>query len=213
MCVCNNLVSNVQQNPRGIKTDGFQDGKLFEAFWYPFVSLFNSVFVPVCFGAHLGSSKVLDLFCPLEHGPQAMRMTTTRRSGGLKSSGAPKLSTRATLEVISIFLPLLEVHPDPIVAQCSATLASVVATPPCSTTPFQRQLDMRHPCQLNSFRRYSALPLLHLKNPRILRKSAASRVATRVARRGVPAHVCNYARSPVILHSTVTKFRKAKRGA
>ena len=30
--------------------------------------------------------------------------------------------------------------------------------------------------------------LLHLKNPRILRKSAA----TRVARQGVPAHVCNY---------------------
>ena len=30
--------------------------------------------------------------------------------------------------------------------------------------------------------------LLHLKKPRILRKSAA----TRVARQGVPAHVCNY---------------------
>ena len=34
-------------------------------------------------------------------------------------------------------------------------------------------------------------PLLHLKNPRILTKSAA----TRVARQGVPAHVCNYVRS------------------
>ena len=33
-----------------------------------------------------------------------------------------------------------------------------------------------------------AIPLLHLKNPRVLRKSAA----TRVARQGVPAHVCNY---------------------
>ena len=34
----------------------------------------------------------------------------------------------------------------------------------------------------------TAILLLHLKNPRILRKSAA----TRVARQGVPAHVCNY---------------------
>ena len=34
----------------------------------------------------------------------------------------------------------------------------------------------------------SAILLLHLENPRILRKSAA----TRVVRQGVPAHVCNY---------------------
>ena len=34
----------------------------------------------------------------------------------------------------------------------------------------------------------SAILLLHLKKPRILRKSAAKRVA----RQGVPAHVCNY---------------------
>ena len=27
------------------------------------------------------------------------------------------------------------------IAQCSATLASVAATPPCSATPLQRQLD------------------------------------------------------------------------
>ena len=33
-----------------------------------------------------------------------------------------------------------------------------------------------------------AVVLLHLKSPRHLRKSAA----TRVARQGVPAHVCNY---------------------
>ena len=31
-----------------------------------------------------------------------------------------------------------------LVAQCSATPASVAATPPCSATPFQRQLDVRH---------------------------------------------------------------------
>ena len=39
----------------------------------------------------------------------------------------------------------------------------------------------------------SAILLLHLKNPRILRKFAA----TRVARQGVPAHVCNYVDSIV----------------
>ena len=37
------------------------------------------------------------------------------------------------------------------------------------------------------------MPLLHLKHPRILRKSAA----TRVARQGVPAHVCDYAVCPL----------------
>ena len=35
-----------------------------------------------------------------------------------------------------------------IVAQYSATPASVAATPPCSATPFQRQLDVRPPWQL-----------------------------------------------------------------
>ena len=34
-----------------------------------------------------------------------------------------------------------------LVAQCSATPASVAATPPCSATPFQRQLDVRHSWQ------------------------------------------------------------------
>ena len=33
-----------------------------------------------------------------------------------------------------------------IVPQCSATPATVAATPPCSATPFQRQLDMRYCC-------------------------------------------------------------------
>ena len=80
-------------------------------------------------------------------------------------------------------------------AQCSATPASVAATPPCSATPFQRQLDVRHSWRFKggSVRQglsggCSAMLLLHLKNPRILRKSAA----TRVARQGFPAHVCNY---------------------
>ena len=43
-------------------------------------------------------------------------------------------------------------QPQSIVAQCSATPASVAATPPCSATPFQRQLDVRHPWQLKGDR-------------------------------------------------------------
>ena len=34
----------------------------------------------------------------------------------------------------------------PIVAQCSVTLASVSATPPCNATPYERQLVTRYPC-------------------------------------------------------------------
>ena len=32
----------------------------------------------------------------------------------------------------------------PLVAQCSATPATVPATPPCSATPFQTQISVRH---------------------------------------------------------------------
>ena len=32
----------------------------------------------------------------------------------------------------------------PLVAQCSATPATVAATPPCSATPFQTQISVRH---------------------------------------------------------------------
>ena len=38
-------------------------------------------------------------------------------------------------------------NPKGLVAQCSATPASVAATPPCSATPFQRHLDVRHSWQ------------------------------------------------------------------
>ena len=31
-----------------------------------------------------------------------------------------------------------------LVAQCSATPATVAATPPCSATPFQTQISVRH---------------------------------------------------------------------
>ena len=57
-----------------------------------------------------------------------------------------------------------------LVAQCSATPASVAATPPCSATPFQRQLDVRHSWQAKGDRcdrafegGCSAILLLHLK--------------------------------------------------
>ena len=96
---------------------------------------------------------------------------------------------------LSPVFPVRPFHVSALVAQCSATPASVAATPPCSATPFQRQLDVRHSWQFKGdrcdravYRGCSAILLLHLKNPRILRKSAA----TRVARQGVPAHVCNY---------------------
>ena len=74
-----------------------------------------------------------------------------------------------------------------LVAQCSATPASVAATPPCSARPFQRQLDVRYHWQLKGDRcdrvfygGCSATLLPHLQNPRILRKSAATRVVRHV---------------------------------
>ena len=71
-----------------------------------------------------------------------------------------------------------------IVAQRSATPTRVAATPPCSATPFQRQQG-RQVRQGLFWGGCSAIPTLHLKNPRILRKSAA----TRVVRQGAP-HMC-----------------------
>ena len=94
-----------------------------------------------------------------------------------------------------------------LVAQCGATPASVAAAPSCSATPFQRQLDVRHSWQFKGDRcdrafrgGCSAILLLHPKKPRILRKSAA----TRVARQGVPAHVCNYGSSgcPLLIRNS-----------
>ena len=74
-----------------------------------------------------------------------------------------------------------------LVAQCSATPASVAATPPCSATPLQRQLGVRHSWQFKGERcdgafygGCGAILLLHLKNPRILKNSGATRVARHV---------------------------------
>ena len=90
-----------------------------------------------------------------------------------------------------------------LVAQCSATPATVAATPPCSATPFQTQISVRHlqgkggggRCDTKIFRGCSATPVLHLQNALKSRKSAA----TRVARQGVPAIVCNYGWDSLIL--------------
>ena len=59
---------------------------------------------------------------------------------------------------------------DFLVAQCSATPATVAATPPCSATPFQTQISVRHlrgqggRCDTIIFRGCSATPALHLQN-------------------------------------------------
>ena len=81
-----------------------------------------------------------------------------------------------------------------LVAQCSATPAIVAATPQCSATPFLTQISVRHlpvhgggRCDTKIFRGCGATPVLHLQNAIKSRKSAA----TRVARQGVPAIVCN----------------------
>ena len=64
-----------------------------------------------------------------------------------------------------------------LVAQCSATPASVAATPPCSATPFRGSLTCDTPGSSRATGATgwgcSAILLLHLKNPTILRKSAA----------------------------------------
>ena len=74
-----------------------------------------------------------------------------------------------------------------LVAQCSATPATVPATPPCSATPFQTQISVRHLRDTKIFRCRATPGLLHLQNALKSRKSAA----TRVARQGAPAIMCN----------------------
>ena len=60
-------------------------------------------------------------------------------------------------------------HQPSLVAQCSATPATVAATPPCSATPFQTQISVRQlpgtgggRCDTKIFRGCSATPVLHL---------------------------------------------------
>ena len=74
-----------------------------------------------------------------------------------------------------------------LVAQCSATPATVAATPPCSATPFQTQISVRHlpaqgggRCDTKIFRGCSATPVLHPQNAIKSRNAAATRVARHV---------------------------------
>ena len=73
--------------------------------------------------------------------------------------------------------------------------ASVAATPPCSATPFQRQLDVRHSWQFKDDRcdraflggECSAILLQDLKNSRISEDICCDTCsATRVVRQGGP---------------------------
>ena len=82
-----------------------------------------------------------------------------------------------------IILPLRGHGNPPLVAQCSATPATVAATPPCSATSFQTtkfRCDTSREwgggrCDTRIFRGCGATPLLHLQNALKSRKSAATR--------------------------------------
>ena len=76
-----------------------------------------------------------------------------------------------------------------LVAQCSATPATVAATPPCSATPLisDPNFGATPPgtggggrCDTKIFKGCSATPVLHLQNALKSRKSAATRVARHV---------------------------------
>ena len=43
-----------------------------------------------------------------------------------------------------LVLQVMQFDEDALVSQCSATPATVAATPPCSATPFQTQISVRH---------------------------------------------------------------------
>ena len=79
-----------------------------------------------------------------------------------------------------------------LVAQCGATPATVAATPPCSATPFRTQISVRHlpaqggRCDTKRFWGCGATPVLKIQEI-----SCDTCSATRVARQGVPAIVCN----------------------
>ena len=82
-------------------------------------------------------------------------------------------------------------HTMPLVAQSSATPASVAATHPCSASFLTIQ---GRQVRQGLSRGCSAIPLLHpLEKPQDSEEIWCDTCsATRVARQGVPAHVCNY---------------------
>ena len=86
-----------------------------------------------------------------------------------------------------VFPPRFHLYLATLVAQCSATPATVAATPPCSATPSQTQISVRHlpgqggaRCDTKILRGCSATLVLHLQNAIKSRKSAATRVARHV---------------------------------
>ena len=103
-----------------------------------------------------------------------------------------------------------------LVAQCSATPATVAATPPCSATPFQTQISVRHlpgqgggKCDTKIFRGCSATPVLHLQNATKSRKSAATRVARHVQRDTGYPQSCATKRLTILMLSFLGKAVRA----
>ena len=67
------------------------------------------------------------------------------RSSCLVHTSTRSKPTRICTMQAEIFAYMTYLEVGNLVAQCSATPASVAPTPPCSATPFQWQLDVRHP--------------------------------------------------------------------
>ena len=103
------------------------------------------------------------------HDPKARTSTTLRDSQKLRSE---KLWAEFSFPIN------LRARAPKVVAQCSATPATVPATPPCSATPFQTQISVRHLPGMGGgkvrhqiFRGCGATPAKRYKS----RKSAATR--------------------------------------
>ena len=129
------------------------------------------------------------LVVPELTGPKSF-MCSPRNTGNINVSlwltgGCPRVVPTFKKFMCSKFMCLFLA----LVAQCSATPATVAATPPWSATPFQTQISVRHlrgqggRCDTKIFRGCSATPVLHLQHALKSRKSAATRV---VRDRGYP---------------------------
>ena len=104
------------------------------------------------------------------------------------------ISSFCTVNFISLELR----EPWNLVAQCSATPATVAATPLCSATPFQTQISVRHPparggeggATPKCLGGCSATPVLHLQNA-IIRRPRMSARRTSGSSRCSPRHFSN----------------------
>ena len=121
---------------------------------------------------------------PMEGNPEAARVLLAAQ-GRFSTSAVNAVEKHGNT---ALHTAALRGHVGVLVAQCSATPATVPATPPCSATPFQTQISVRHlpgmggggRCDTKIFRGCGATPLLHLQNAIKSRKSAATRVARHV---------------------------------